>query len=206
MRAMYSTWWCTVHSSAGLNEQPDCWQKLEFPTVCTSYFPICFCGLFLSFDCVPLLLNTVIAAVLTDSVDIHVRPPKKPHSVFKLSGWILTEWYSARQTLLQDGCHVAQSQMHRAHFKCIVSFIYHMLLTFLCSRDYMQSSVWYQLYVCIYVWAHTVRAAILMSLYSAAGSRARLFHEPPSVSLLAADCEEKPQGPPVNGRKGKSSE
>lgn len=34
----------------------------------------------------------------------------------------------------------------------------------------------------------------------------RSFHEPPSVSLLAADCEEKPQGPPVNGRKGKWSE
>lgn len=32
------------------------------------------------------------------------------------------------------------------------------------------------------------------------------FHEPPSVSLLAADCEEKTQGPPVNGRKGKWSE
>lgn len=32
------------------------------------------------------------------------------------------------------------------------------------------------------------------------------FHNPPSVSVLAADCEEKPQGPTVNGRKGKWSE
>lgn len=41
--------------------------------------------------------------------------------------------------------------------------------------------------------------------YSTVGFRVPSFHDPPSVSL-AADCEDKPQGPPVNGRKGKSSE
>lgn len=71
------TGWCTTHSSTVLNEWPGCWQKLELPTVSTSYFPICLCGAGLS-DCVVPIVNTAIPAVLTGSL----RVSKKSHILF----------------------------------------------------------------------------------------------------------------------------
>lgn len=65
---MYSTFMHNLEWVARL-----CWQKLEFPTVFTSYFPICLCGMRLSFDCMVPLLNTVRAAVFNGSVDIQLR-------------------------------------------------------------------------------------------------------------------------------------
>lgn len=81
-RVLYSTRCCIVHSNPGLNERQECWQKLEFPTVSTSYLPICLRGTLLSFDCVVLLLNTVTAIALTGTLDIHERS-LKGNCIFK---------------------------------------------------------------------------------------------------------------------------
>lgn len=138
----------------GLNEWPDCWQKVELPAVSTSYLPICLFVLWLC--CADAPRHTVKEEVLCKIQFCDKKKSSKP----------------MRFRVFARGFAVP----------CICS--------------------WHEHNRCSPV---SERVQITASRYHDSPHLCT-FHEPPSVSLLTAECEEKTQGPPVNGRKGKWSE